>query len=118
MRLKLLDKLEHERHPEKRIAIHEQLAHASQLLGLSTPAIEAIGHAVRPEPISPLIAINMYQFERLALLAEFRHVLKQSESLRFMEIRTVRSLLNVRHNGRAKPADQRRGRGEVLGVRG
>jgi prophage antirepressor-like protein len=47
-RLKLLDRLELERHPEKRRAIHQQLAHASDILGLPTPAIDALGFAEEP----------------------------------------------------------------------
>lgn len=89
-RLKLLDKLELERHPEKRLAIHQQLDHVSRILGLPTPALEAIGYAVALEPIpsmvvdfwemvefigmdklnhsrdSQLIAINLNHFVRLA----------------------------------------------------
>lgn len=45
IRLRLLDKLEVERHPEKRLAIHQQLEHASRMLGLPTPAMDAIGFA-------------------------------------------------------------------------
>lgn len=45
LRLRLLDKLEVERHPEKRLAIHQQLEHASRMLGLPTPAMDAIGFA-------------------------------------------------------------------------
>lgn len=56
VRLRLLDKIELERHPEKRLAIHQQLEHASRLLGLPTPALNAIGHEERPAAESPLIA--------------------------------------------------------------
>lgn len=55
IRLRLLDKIETETHPEKRRAIHAQLDHASRLLGLETPAIEAIGHAAAPDHESPLL---------------------------------------------------------------
>ncbi len=54
-RLKLLDKLERERHPEKRRAIHQQLDHASRMLGLPTPAMDAIGYAVAPDPVPALV---------------------------------------------------------------
>ncbi|MGO4814054.1 Bro-N domain-containing protein [Cupriavidus sp. 2MCAB6] len=50
LRLRLLDKLEVERHPEKRQAIHDQLQHASTLLQLPTPAIDAIGSEAPPVP--------------------------------------------------------------------
>lgn len=56
IRLKLLDALERERHPEKRLAIHQQLDHASRLLGLPTPALDAIGYAVAPDPVPSLVA--------------------------------------------------------------
>lgn len=55
VRLRLLDKLEAETHPEKRRAIHGQLEHASRLLGLETPAIEAIGREALPDHESPLL---------------------------------------------------------------
>lgn len=100
-RLKMLDKLEQERHPEKRLAIHQQLDHVSRILGLPTPALEAIGFAVAPEPVPPmvvdfwemaeligmdklnhsrdlqLIAINLNHFARLAA----EHQLKASSTL-------------------------------------
>ena len=46
LRLRLLDTLEREHHPEKRVAIHQQLEHASRMLGLPTPDIGAIGYAI------------------------------------------------------------------------
>lgn len=55
IRLRLLDKLEAERHPEKRAAIHQQLDHASRILGLDTPALDAIGHAEAAPPASALV---------------------------------------------------------------
>ena len=90
LRLKMLDKLESESHPEKRRAIHQQLDLASKILGLPTPALEAIGHDAPPEPPlisefweavdyltaagvpinhardSRYIAINLLEFSRLA----------------------------------------------------
>lgn len=45
VRLRLLDRLEAERQPAKRVAIHQQLDHASRILGLPTPALDAIGYA-------------------------------------------------------------------------
>lgn len=53
-RLELLDKLESCTHPIKRQAIHEQLALTSQLLGLTTPNIDSLGHNAPPEP--PLVS--------------------------------------------------------------
>lgn len=55
IRMRLLDKLELETHPVKRIALHGQLDHTSRLLGLPTPAIEAIGCNILPDHESPLL---------------------------------------------------------------
>lgn len=70
IRLRLLDKLEVERHPEKRRAIHEQLDHASRLLGVSTPAINAIGHAEEPAAVPAVVeafweAVELIGLEKL-----------------------------------------------------
>ena len=46
LRLRLIDMLEREHHPEKRLAIHQQLEHASRMLGLPTPALAAIGYTI------------------------------------------------------------------------
>ena len=96
VRLRLLDKLEAERHPAKRQAVHQQLEHVSRLLGMSTPAIDAIGFAEQPPVVPPLvetfwdaveeigldtlnhhrdpglIAINLVQFGKLAEAAKMR----------------------------------------------
>lgn len=93
LRLRLLDVLEREHHPEKRLAIHQQLEHASRMLGLPTPDIAAIGYSIAaptpnefagqfwaaihtlrtagPEPINHAIikgylSINLPQIRRLA----------------------------------------------------
>ncbi len=93
IRLRLLDRLEAEHHPEKRLAIHQQLDHASRVLGLPTPDIAAIGYSIAsptpnefagqfwaaihtlrtagPEPINHAIikgylSINLPQIRRLA----------------------------------------------------
>lgn len=55
LRLKLLDKLEAERHPEKRRAIHQQLQQASDLLSLPTPDIGAIGYEVAPSSVPAVV---------------------------------------------------------------
>lgn len=49
VRLRLLDAIERERHPEKRRAIQMQLDHASSLLGIPSPAYGSIGRE-RPGP--------------------------------------------------------------------
>lgn len=96
VRLKLLDKLEIERHPEKRAAIHQQLEHASRLLGLPAPALDAIGYAEAPSAVpatvetfwdaveligleklnhsrgDALVAINLLHFARVADEAKLR----------------------------------------------
>jgi len=48
MRLSLLDRLQRETHPEKREAIHQQLAHVSRLLNLPTPDKDKIGGDADP----------------------------------------------------------------------
>lgn len=65
IRIKLLDKLEAETHPEKRVALHAQLDHASQILGLSTPAIETIGQNADPDHESPILEEFWELFEHL-----------------------------------------------------
>ncbi len=70
IRLRLLDKIEIERHPEKRRAIHEQLDHASRLLGVSTPAIDAIGYSMAPTAVPAVVeafweAVEMIGIEKL-----------------------------------------------------
>ncbi len=57
VRLRLLDKLETETHPEKRRAIHAQLDHASRILGLETPALDAIGHDALPDHENPALEV-------------------------------------------------------------
>lgn len=54
-RLILLKELKRETDPTVRQAIHAQLDHASRLLGLETPAIEAIGREALPDHESPLL---------------------------------------------------------------
>ncbi|MDD3676522.1 phage antirepressor N-terminal domain-containing protein [Thauera propionica] len=49
LRLKLLDVLEAETHPEKRRAIHDQLAHVSTMIGVPTPALEKLGRDIDPD---------------------------------------------------------------------
>lgn len=70
VRLRLLDKLEDERHPEKRAAIHQQLDHASRLLGLPTPDMDAIGHADIPRTVPAAVeafweAVELIGMEKL-----------------------------------------------------
>lgn len=45
VRLRLLKDLKRETDPSVRAAIHQQLDHASRMLGIDTPAIESIGYA-------------------------------------------------------------------------
>ncbi len=124
-RLKLLDRLELERHPEKRLAIHQQLVHASGILGLPAPAIDAIGHAEEPATVPALIAefwdavdviglerlnhasdrrliaLNLLEVDRsaraervkLPSLTELRRLLRTSQAPRFLEVKTVNSVL-------------------------
>lgn len=71
-RLKLLDKMELERHPEKRLAIHQQLDHVSRILGLPTPALEAIGYAVAPEPV-PSMVLDFWEMVEFIGLDKLNH---------------------------------------------
>lgn len=50
LRLELLERLYRTHDREMRVSIHEQLASVSRALGLSTPAIESIGHAAPTAP--------------------------------------------------------------------
>ena len=54
-RLALLKELKRETAPAVRRAIHEQLDHASRLLGLSTPALIEIGQDAVPDHASPVL---------------------------------------------------------------
>ncbi|MDD5175732.1 MAG: Bro-N domain-containing protein [Sterolibacterium sp.] len=54
-RLALLKELHKTTDPALRRAIHEQLDHASRLLGLSTPALADIGQDARPDCESPVL---------------------------------------------------------------
>ncbi|MDD5175773.1 MAG: phage antirepressor N-terminal domain-containing protein [Sterolibacterium sp.] len=54
-RLALLKDLYRATDPALRRAMHEQLDHASRLLGLSTPALAEIGHETVPDHESPLL---------------------------------------------------------------
>lgn len=72
VRLRLLDKLEAERHPEKRTAIHQQLEHTSRLLGLPTPALDAIGHAELP-PVVPALVETFWEAVELIGLEKLNH---------------------------------------------
>ncbi len=70
VRVRLLDKLEDERHPEKRLALHQQLEHVSRLLGLPCPALEAIGRAETPRAVPALVetfweAVELIGLEKL-----------------------------------------------------
>lgn len=70
LRLKLLDRLEETTHPEKRRAIHAQLAHASRMLGLSVPAMERLGRDIDPDE-APWLSI-MEQFSRELAAGRFK----------------------------------------------
>lgn len=56
MQLKLLDRLEAERHPEKREVIYQQLEYVSRLLGMKVPDMDKLGYAEVQPDISPLIS--------------------------------------------------------------
>lgn len=56
LRLKLLDVLEAETHPEKRRAIHDQLGQVSAMIGVPTPALEKLGRDIDPDE-APWVAI-------------------------------------------------------------
>lgn len=96
VRLRLLDKLEAERHPEKRLAIHQQLEHASRLLGLPTPALNAIGHEARPAAESPLIA-DFWEVIALLLGSDDEHQLNHARSDRLIAL----NLLQVERAAKA-----------------
>lgn len=70
LRLKLLDELERETHPEKRRAIHGQLAWASRVMGLPVPAMEKIGRDIDPDE-APWLAI-VEQFGREMAAGNFK----------------------------------------------
>lgn len=61
-RLKLLDRLDAETHPEKRRAIHGQLAWASRMMGLPVPELAKIGRDIDPDE-APWLPV-MEQFAR------------------------------------------------------
>lgn len=54
-RLKLLDRLEAERHPEKREAIYQQLDQVSRMLNVPTPDINKLGFAQEAPECDPLL---------------------------------------------------------------
>lgn len=58
VRLRLLDAIERERQPEKRLAIQQQLEHASALLGLPSPAYGSIG---REAPEAPPVLESFWE---------------------------------------------------------
>lgn len=53
--LKLLDRLEAERHPEKRSVIYQQLEYVSRMLGFETPDINKLGFAQETSGHDPLL---------------------------------------------------------------
>lgn len=55
VRLRLTKELKVETDPAVRLALHQQLDHVSRLIGIETPALEAIGRSERPASESPLI---------------------------------------------------------------
>lgn len=55
VRLRLTKELKVETDPAVRLALHQQLDHVSRLIGIDTPALEAIGRSERPAAESPLI---------------------------------------------------------------
>lgn len=65
-RLILLKELFKTHDPVLRMAIHEQLDHASRLLGLSTPALDEIGLSIVPDHESPLLDEFWEAFDLLA----------------------------------------------------
>lgn len=65
-RLILLKELYKASDPVLRQAIHEQLDHASRLLGLSTPALDEIGLAIVPDHENPLLDEFWEAFDLLA----------------------------------------------------
>ncbi len=71
-RMKLLDRLEETTHPEKRRAVHEQLAATSRMMGLSVPALEKIGRDIDPDE-APWLQI-MEQFARDLASGAFKGV--------------------------------------------
>lgn len=70
VRMRLLKELKVETDPAVRAALHQQLAHASRLLGIDTPALGDIGHAEEPQPYPPLLetfweAVELIGLEKL-----------------------------------------------------
>ena len=55
VRLRLTKELKGETDPAVRLALHQQLDHVSRLIGIETPALDAIGRTERPVVESPLI---------------------------------------------------------------
>lgn len=76
-RLKLVDRLEAETHPEKRRAIHAQLAWSSRMMGLPVPALEKLGRDIDPDE-APWFAI-MEQFARELASGRFKWPYKFEE---------------------------------------
>lgn len=67
VRLKLLKQLKAETDPSLRLAIHAQIDHASRILGIDTPPINAIGFAVTPPTVPPLVDALWDAVERIGL---------------------------------------------------
>ncbi|SMF96826.1 BRO family, N-terminal domain [Methylomagnum ishizawai] len=75
LRLRLLNELERERNPEKREAIHQQLAHASGLLGLPTPDKDKIGFDHVPEPVPSIVQEFWEVYDFLGGSAKLNHAI-------------------------------------------
>lgn len=73
VRLRLMDKLERETHPEKRAGIIAQLVHASQVIGIPAPDVDKIGRAVVAPPVPPLVGEFWAVLGLLGGLDEFNH---------------------------------------------
>lgn len=90
-RLTLLKELYKATDPVMRQAIHEQLDHASRLLGLSTPALGELGLTILPDHESPLLDEFWEAFDLLAIDAEHRLNHARSKGLIAINLPQVRA---------------------------
>jgi len=94
-RLKLLDRLEETTHPEKRRAIHSQLASVSRMMGLPIPALDRLGRDIDPDEAPWLSA--MEQFARELASGRFKgaHLFEEFGGTAALCVRTSDIMLHL-----------------------
>jgi hypothetical protein len=91
LRLQLIDRLAAETDKAKREAIHQQLAHASDLLGVPTPALGDLGPEVRDEPWLVEVLEYCCAMCRTAARRDAREVQGSAPLSRVRQWRTLRT---------------------------